>query len=348
MFGGLVRILNSRFLLQYKHFTRVVWVCVAWIAGFVMFRFAYSLIGSQDTLGFALSLLSTVVIGSFTSIGDGAVIGFMKALPAENIAGWSSGTGIAGLTGTGFYLLCSSLGLKFDTMVLILMPFGLIYVFNFKLILNLKSAIDRKFEDAWRQADDKASEADTQADEAREAAMNAQLSMATIRSTLRCVGIPILNLSLVYFLEYACTTSFAERAHPKADEHADFLHRKAYVLLAMSYQLGVFLSRSSFYFFKVRRVWIMTYAQVFNFGVWLTIAVWRWLAIELQIPLMIFVGLMGGCSYVNCMFMILGGNGLSKSQKEVAVNVAGFFVDVGIVSAALFAIVVSNFLITNK
>ena len=251
MFGGIVRILNSRFLLQYKHFTRVVWVCLAWLIGFLLFRFAYSLIGKDGTVGFIVSLISTIIIGSFTSIGDGAIIGFMKALPAENIAGWSSGTGIAGLTGTGFYLLCSSLGLKFDTMVLILMPFGLVYVFNFKLILNLKASIDRKYDSLVKTDGDLTHQASDDEQETKGAAMNVQLSVESIRSTLKFVGIPILNLSLVYFLEYACTTSFAERAHPKTIEHVDFVHRKAYVFLAMSYQLGVFLSQSSFYFFKV-------------------------------------------------------------------------------------------------
>lgn len=152
----------------------------------------------------------------------------------------------------------------------------------------------------------------------------------------------------MYFLEYACTTSFAERAHPKSADHTDFLHKKAYVLLSMSYQLGVFISRSSFYFFKVQKVWVMTYVQIVNFFIWFTIAYWKWVGIELQIPLMIFVGLMGGCSYVNCMYMILSGCGLSKSQKEIAVNVAAIFVDIGVLSAAFFAMLISNFVITNN
>jgi battenin len=128
----------------------------------------------------------------------------------------------------------------------------------------------------------------------------------------------------------------------------DFWHVNAYVLLSFSYQLGVFVSRSSFYFFKFTKVWILTYFQVVNFIVFFTIAYWKWIEIYYQIPIMIFVGLMGGCSYVNCMYMILENKQLSKSQKELAVNVCSFFVDIGIVSAAFFALFISNVVITNN
>ena len=152
----------------------------------------------------------------------------------------------------------------------------------------------------------------------------------------------------VYFLEYACTTSFAERANPKSQDEDGFLRKNAYVLLSMSYQVGVFISRSSFYFFKVRRVWIMTYLQTVNFCIFFSVAYWKWLSIEYQIPLMVWVGLMGGCSYVNCLFAILDSTKLSKSQKEVAINVASFLNSISITMSAVFAIFISKFVILNK
>ena len=152
----------------------------------------------------------------------------------------------------------------------------------------------------------------------------------------------------VYFLEYACTTSFVERANPQSQNEEGFLHKNAFVLLSISYQVGVFISRSSFYFFKVRRVWIMTYLQTINFCIFFSVAYWKWLSIEYQIPLMVWVGLMGGCSYVNCLYAILDSTQLSKSQKEVAINVASFLNCISITAAAVFAILISNFVILNK
>lgn len=63
---------------------------------------------------------------------------------------------------------------------------------------------------------------------------------------------------------------------------------------------------------------------------------------------MVFVGLMGGCSYVNCYYLILENDTLDKRVKELATNIASFFVDFGILAASLTAFGVSMFLITNK
>ena len=348
VFGMMVRILNSRYLLKFRHLVKVIWVTIGWFIAFWIYYFSYMLVGKNDWLGFGISLFATIVIGSFTSVGSSTIIGFMKAIPADSIAGYSSGTGIAGISGAGTYLLFSTLKLEFNEIVLILMPMCLLYFLNFKAILNLKARLDLKIthaEDKLREGEE--SKSLQEKIENGEAKVNLVLSVETIKNVLKLLGMPIYNMAMVYFLEYSCTTSFAERAHPKSSQVGDFWHRKAFVLLSLSYQLGVFISRSTFYLFKVRKVWILTYLQMVNFVIFFTIAYWKWIEIYYQIPLMIWVGLMGGCSYVNCMFMILENKDLSKSQKEVAINVASFFDDLGVVSAAFFALFISNFVIRN-
>ncbi len=341
LFSSLVWVVNSRFLLHFRHMTKVVWVAVAWACGFLLFFGAFQLLGVNDTLGFVISLLASVVCGTFTSVGNSTIVGFMKAIPPENVLGWSSGTGIAGITGSGVYLLLKTLGLDFDSvatadqMCLLLTPLTLLYAFNFRQILNLKARVDRSLEKAQGQGQAEPSAEQQrlhqQQTEQREAQVNEQLSRKSIANVLRVVGVPIYNMSLVvsthqvYFLEYACTTSFAERANPKPADAPDFLRKNAFVLLSLCYQVGVFVSRSSFYFFKVRRVWILSYLQAANFCLYFSVAYWKWL------------------SYVT-----LESHQLSKSQKEVAINVASFFNDVGILSASLFAVLVSNFVIPNK
>lgn len=152
----------------------------------------------------------------------------------------------------------------------------------------------------------------------------------------------------MYYLEYCCLTSFAERAHLDSEKQTKYLEQNAYVILTLSYQVGVFLSRSSLSFFKVEKVWYLTYLQIINFGIFFSIAIFRWMPTQYQIPLMVFVGLMGGCSYVNCYYLILENDTLDKRVKELATNIASFFVDFGILAASLTAFGVSMFLITNK
>ena len=68
--------------------------------------------------------------------------GFLKAFPPEFVSGISSGTGLGGITGAGIYLLLSSIGLTFNYIVLVLIPFAILYGATFHFILQLKAKIE--------------------------------------------------------------------------------------------------------------------------------------------------------------------------------------------------------------
>lgn len=56
-------------------------------------------------------------------------------------------------------------------------------------------------------------------------------------------------------------------------------------------------------------------------------------------PMFIWVGLMGGASYVNVMHNILELNTLKKTEKEAAIVLTLVFNDTGILFASIFTIV---------
>lgn len=57
---------------------------------------------------------------------------------------------------------------------------------------------------------------------------------------------------------------------------------------------------------------------------------------------MIFVGLMGGASYVNISYLFLSSSVLDFKEKELATTIAFIFTDLGILSATLFSLLVSQ------
>jgi hypothetical protein len=57
---------------------------------------------------------------------------------------------------------------------------------------------------------------------------------------------------------------------------------------------------------------------------------------------MIWVGFMGGGSYVNVMYCILESRDLAKSEKELALTITGVCNDIGILTASLMALLLSN------
>ena len=119
------------------------------------------------------------------------------------------------------------------------------------------------------------------------------------------------------------------------------------MVLGFCYQFGVLLSRSSLYFFKVKKVWILTSFQIINFGLWLFIALFKFVNIYVQFLLMIWVGLMGGCSYVNVMYLILEDPFITKNEKELAVNLCTVTNDTGILISAIYVLLMDNTFMKN-
>lgn len=103
--------------------------------------------------------------------------------------------------------------------------------------------------------------------------------------------------------------------------------------------MGVFCSRSSLSWFKVPRnkLWILTALQLVNFTFYF--ANTKWLFAEtlwINIPLMIWVGFMGGAAYVNVMYSILELETLKREEKEVAIVLTLFSNDLGVCLSSVF------------
>lgn len=112
---SLVLILNSVCFLKISHRKRVlVMMCLNGIACVVYgMRLAYSAIFSgfepTEKYAFYICLGASLITGICQALGEGVMISFIKKFDSRCIAGWSSGTGLAGLLGSGAYLLLRSL-----------------------------------------------------------------------------------------------------------------------------------------------------------------------------------------------------------------------------------------------
>lgn len=103
-----------------------------------------------------------------------------------------------------------------------------------------------------------------------EAKDNKTLSLALMKPIFKKIGFFQLNLGLVYFLEYVCLTSYAERyiarlKHEYPERANEFALSHGYVIFSLCYQVGVFISRSSLSVVKIKRVEILTILQAINF-----------------------------------------------------------------------------------
>jgi battenin len=133
------------------------------------------------------------------------------------------------------------------------------------------------------------------------------------------------------------------------DRHSEYIYEHGYVIFTFCYQIGVFMSRSSLSVIKIPRVEILTLLQLINFLFFLFNTIFLFLEnFYVCFGLMVWVGLMGGGSYVNVMYQILESPDLAKNEKELALTLTTVCNDIGILSASLLSLLLANTAFSTK
>ena len=102
-------------------------------------------------------------------------------------------------------------------------------------------------------------------------------------------------------------------------------------------------SRSSLELIKIKRIGFLTAFQTVNFLFWgFNAYFFFWKNYYVMFVWMVFVGLMSGAVYVNTMYMIIHSNVLKKKEKELTVVILLLFNDIGVLSASLFSLLMTN------
>lgn len=84
------------------------------------------------------------------------------------------------------------------------------------------------------------------------------------------------------------------------------------------------------------------------FGLWVYFAYDKHVNIWIQVACMLFVGLMGGASYVNVNYLLLSSEEITQTEKELAMNICSIFNDTGVLLSSLSTLVISNYIMPNK
>jgi len=117
----------------------------------------------------------------------------------------------------------------------------------------------------------------------------------------------------------------------------------AFVIFNFCYQVGVFCSRSSLQCFKIKHVWVLTLLQLVFFIFWCINSFTLW--ISDIIPLwvfMVFVGFMGGASYVNVLYCMRQSEQLDIKEKELTMVMSTVFNDLGMFLASITALILTT------
>ena len=355
---------NSKFLLKTRHISKIQGTLLCFTLGYLCVGFSNMI----DTFpAFVLCLFGSVILGSAGTLGEQTNLGFLKGFAPDLIGGWGCGTGMAGVVGAGINFGLRYVKVPGYLIFLGMIPTSLIYLFGFTWLKNQKvqqivaveneshtpgarASSSHQDQENYQQFDnyehttngaqvEQNNEANT-ADE-QEANINQFLSFANLKRIWPSISYLAVNLGLVYFLEYTIITGFADKAtyNLAHSPNSNGIEQNSFIVLNLCYQTGVLISRSSISFIKIRKIWIVTLLQLINFILWAWIGYSKPLGLPPMFVLMVWVGLMGGCSYVNVLYGILESTKIEKKDKEMAINIVSMCNNIGVLSAAATALV---------
>eukprot|EP01062_Namystynia_karyoxenos_P013949 TRINITY_DN1500_c0_g1_i2.p1 TRINITY_DN1500_c0_g1~~TRINITY_DN1500_c0_g1_i2.p1 ORF type:complete len:479 (+),score=170.04 TRINITY_DN1500_c0_g1_i2:91-1437(+) len=356
-FGFIVSNINA-FLLPGKPYPLrfSVWA-VGTATGLVLVGLS-SGVGNSGGAHFGFAVFGTVLLGSSCSFGESVALGYMHRFPKGMVGGWSAGTGMSGVVGSGLWLGLYSAGLTVEAIMFLTTGAVLVHIAAFSVGIKEPPAPPGGACPRTAAGDCPESCGDCPESCGQDALLAPPerptpppITWARLSAVNALVFDRVIQMYLVYVCEYTVQNA-ASYVQPctyrgqKVDDSDDWLVKNFYTLTQFAYQSGVLVSRSSLACVRIRRVELLSAAQFVNMGAWLMLAKTKWLGqppyLYLLLPAMFFVGLLGGASYVNVFHLIQSDSRLSRADVELAMNVGGLYVNVGIMSGCLTVLVFAN------
>lgn len=311
---------------------------------------ALGLIGCAFTTTFWITLIAIFFIGFSSNLGESVVLCYIAYRRKEPLLkSWSSGTGMAGITGASYSLIFAFLTPS-DTVYFYsfigVLPVVVVYALCYYLILVKSPSEVPEERNVIEKIDNSALTINDSADlnDVRVGDGLPEKGKICDPVVWKLSWFPIMNCGAVYFLEYIIQGAFNDAC--LNDDQKPYWTAKIYPLLNLMYQIGVFMSRSSLTFFQFPWVGILTLIQLGFADLWLMQSLLRFMPIGVMLFLMVLVGLFGGCSYVNVFHLIMTTPQLSTKQKEMATNWNSFFISVFIIFSTLFSFLAEKTFIT--
>ncbi|CCF55608.1 hypothetical protein KAFR_0A01700 [Kazachstania africana CBS 2517] len=305
--------------------------------------------------------LSGVVLASVSSgFGEITFLQLTNNYGLTALSGWSSGTGGAGLFGSGVYMfLTSILHIPVNVALLLfaILPTGFLCYYN--LISTEYSSLNASENEneivpvldhyqAQEYEEDSNNSTSPKIDPTKQLLDSGNFSSLlrhVIHTCKRLQNLVIpymVPLTTVYLFEYLINQAVAPTLlfSLNADERKSipfFFHKykDIYVTYGAIYQLGVFISRSSAQLMRLNNLYLLSCLQAINFVILILQSIFFCLKTPWLIMLLIlYEGLLGGASYVNTFLNVLESK-LDSSETEFALGAVSIADSFGVFIAAL-------------
>ncbi|OWF50565.1 battenin-like [Mizuhopecten yessoensis] len=350
---------NTFFLLKTRYWIRYVVNAVLMLIGLFGVAYAFS---------FWFALICIVFVGASAAFGENVALGYLRLFPSTLVNAWSSGTGMAGVLGAGIYIIfgCvvgagghNTAQLKSLTKYAFLLttPFVALYMISYFFII--KPPLPEETSDQGSARSVGNVQAEEEEDEVHKPLLHDAVSgeeqvfeapaerlrmyeETMCRRIIRCFKLTTwlsFNLCAVYLFEYI-VQGCAAKVRPKSEYNIGC--PELYAALSLCYQAGVFVSRSSVQLLRIQRIEILTILQAINMVIWLFDVHYKFMPTSILPVVMIYVGLLGGASYVNIFFRLLHDDVYPDKDRELCINIVAIFITLGIVLGTVSETILFN------
>ena len=389
IFSSIMRVLNSKFFIKVPYKKRVIALSILMIFGylsmFIILKLHHSKLKNENTICFLLSLIPSCLLGASYAFGENAILAYLKLFPKEFLGGWSSGTGLSGLTGASLNLssqLINNFGII--NLYLYLTPLGIIYFLFFLFTEQLKDCYsekqtfiggllenegnkeeqnqetnndynktnieEEKENDEKNKLEDEKLIQDINKDDIKEVK---EMNFTNFKFVMKISGDVIINLCLIYFFQFFAANALLIVVVRKID--IKFLpidkkekHRKAkFEFLLMFFQIGMFVAKSLLFIArKIQPIYIYTLV-LSSVNIFLIFQYYYVMfPYYLLIPILMVNGFFGGGSYAGGFYAILNNEKLGSKYKDLTVNIATIFDDIGTILSGLFGFINQKYIMT--
>jgi hypothetical protein len=186
---------------------------------------------------------------------------------------------------------------------------------------------------------------------------NQVISCENFRRVMNMVGRVIINLGLIYFLQFFCTNTLIVIACNQKDigflpegcsESGKKFRRGKYEFINLFYQIGMFLSKT---FIKIVRriqpIEVYTIAILVINILYIIEYFGGFIPWGVYIPVGLILGFFSGGTYAGGFYTILNSDKVQKNFKELTVNIATIFNDTGTFLSGIIGYVFYNYVLTT-
>lgn len=272
-----------------------------------------------------IQLLSLVLQAAIGALGEISFLALTARFSDSVVGAWASGTGASGIAGAGAYVFCRDIvRLSSSGTLIACSGFPLLMIVIYQGVLVKSSSFEPLPPDDNQEDDCLAPEAE-------------DLNIPTKREFFRTLVLTyMIPLVVVYFAEYTINEGVLGTL-TKFRNDKEYEVDKIYTQLQFTYQVAVFIARSSIFVIQIHTLWIMPILQLLNVFALVFSSMFVLLPSAAAAFLIIFwEGLLGGLTYVNAFYRIK--RETPPHLKEWALGTATVGDAAGISLAALVSI----------